>query len=52
MSKYNTEFKMKLVKEYHEGKKTIRVLINAYGSKGYNGLKVSRRNNSYYWTLI
>ena len=62
MAKYSTEFKYKLVKEYLESKisynelakkysirdkKTIRVWVNAYESQGYDGLKVSRRNNSY-----
>ncbi len=62
MAKYNTEFKMKLVKEYLEDKisynelakkynirdkHTIRTWVNAYQSQGYDGLKVSRKNNSY-----
>ncbi|WP_073997088.1 helix-turn-helix domain-containing protein [Anaerococcus urinomassiliensis] len=62
MTKYSTEFKMKLVKEYLEGKigyrelakkynipdkHTIRTWVNAYQSQGYDGLKVSRKNNSY-----
>ena len=62
MTKYSTEFKYKLVKEYLESKisynelakkysirdkKTIRVWVNAYESQGYDGLKVSRTNNSY-----
>lgn len=62
MAKYSTEFKYKLVKEYLESKisynelakkysirdkKTIRVWVNDYESQGYDGLKVSRRNNSY-----
>ena len=62
MTKYSTEFKMKLVKEYLEGKigyrelakkynipdkHTIRTWVNAYQSQGYDGLKASRKNNSY-----
>lgn len=62
MAKYNTEFKIKLVNEYLEGnisynelakkysikdKYTIRMWVNAYESQGYDGLKVSRKNNSY-----
>ncbi len=62
MAKYNTEFKIKIVKEYLEGqisykelakkysisdKSTIRMWVNTYQSQGYDGLKVSRKNNSY-----
>ena len=62
MSKYNTEFKMKVVKEYLEGnvsykdlakkysipdKSNIRRWVNVYESQGYDGLKVSRTNNNY-----
>ena len=62
MAKYNTEFKMKVVKEYLEGnvsykdlakkysipdKSNIRRWVNAYESQGYDGLKVSRTNNNY-----
>ena len=62
MAKYSTEFKMRVVREYLESKKsynelakkfnirdkkTIRVWVNAYESKGYDGLKVSRKNNNY-----
>ena len=62
MAKYSTEFKMKLVKEYLEGKIGYRELakkynipnkcaiqtwVSAYKSQGYDGLKVSRRNNNY-----
>ena len=62
MSKYNTEFKMKVVKEYLEGnvsykdlakkysipdKSNIRRWVNVYESQGYGGLKVSRTNNNY-----
>ena len=62
MAKYSTEFKIKLVKEYLEGKIGYRELakkynipnkcaiqtwVSAYKSQGYDGLKVSRRNNNY-----
>ena len=62
MTKYNTEFKMKVVKEYLEGnvsykdlakkysipdKSNVRRWVNAYESQGYDGLKVSRTNNNY-----
>ena len=62
MAKYNTEFKMKVVKEYLEGnisykelskkysipdKHIVRTWVNAYESQGYDGLKVSRTNNNY-----
>ena len=62
MTKYNTEFKMEVVKEYLEGKvsykdlakkysipnhSTVRKWVNAYESQGYDGLKVSRNNNNY-----
>ena len=62
MAKYSTEFKMKLVKEYLEGKigyrelakkynipnkRAIQTWVSAYKTQGYDGLKVSRRNNSY-----
>ena len=62
MTKYNTEFKMKVVKEYLEGsisykdlakkysipdKSTVRKWVNVYESQGYDGLKVSRSNNNY-----
>ena len=62
MAKYNTEFKMKVVKEYLEGNigykelakkysipdhSTVRIWVNAYESQGYDGLKVSRTNNNY-----
>ena len=62
MAKYNTEFKMKVVKEYLEGnisykelskkysipdKHIVRTWVNAYESQGYDGLKVSRKNSSY-----
>ena len=62
MTKYKTEFKIKVVKEYLEGNigykglakkysipdhSTVRNWINAYESRGYEGLKVSRKSNSY-----
>ena len=62
MAKYKTEFKMKVVKEYLEGNigykelakkysipdhSTVRTWVNTYESQGYEGLKVSRKNNSY-----
>ena len=61
MSKYSTEFKMKIVKEYLEGntsysylsnkycipKKCIWTWTNAYKSEGYEGLKVKRKNTQY-----
>ncbi|MEQ3346464.1 transposase [Peptoniphilus senegalensis] len=62
MTKYKTEFKLKVVKEYLEenigykelAKKysipdhsTLRTWVNAYESQGYDGLKVSRKKNSY-----
>lgn len=62
MTKYNTEFKIKVVKEYLEGnvsykdlakkysipdKSNVRRWVNAYESQGYDGLKVSRTNNNY-----
>ena len=62
MAKYNLKFKMKVVKEYLEGNigykglakkysipdhSTVRTWVNAYESQGYEGLKVSRKNNSY-----
>ena len=62
MAKYKTEFKIKVVKEYLEGNigykglakkysipdhSTVRTWVNAYESQGYEGLKVSRKNNSY-----
>ena len=62
MTKYNTEFKMKVVKEYLEGqigykelskkyniqdKSTVRTWVNAYENQGYEGIKISRRNNNY-----
>ena len=62
MAKYSTEFKMKLVKEYLEGKigyrelakkynipnkRAIQTWVSAYKTQGYDGLKVSRRNNNY-----
>ena len=62
MTKYKTEFKIKVVKEYLEGNigykdlakkysipdnSTVRRWVNAYESQGYDGLKVSRSNNNY-----
>lgn len=62
MAKYKTEFKIKVVKEYLEGNigykelakkysipdhSTARRWVNAYEFQGYDGLKVSRKNNSY-----
>ena len=62
MAKYSTEFKMKVVKEYLESKNSYKSLsekyklphqeivkrwVNAYKSQGYDGIKVSRRNNKY-----
>ncbi|WP_399524090.1 transposase, partial [uncultured Helcococcus sp.] len=61
-AKYSTEFKIKVVRAYlnNEGgygslaKKygisneiIVRRWVNAYNSQGYEGLKVSRKNNSY-----
>ena len=62
MAKYNTEFKMKLVKEYLEGKIgykelakkynipnkcAIQTWVSAYKAHGYEGLKVKRKNTQY-----
>ena len=62
MTKYNTEFKMEVVKEYLEGnisykdlskkysipdKSTARRWVDAYETQAYDGLKVSRSNNNY-----
>ena len=62
MAKYKTEFKVKVVKEYLEGnisykdlakkysipdKHIVRTWVNTYESQGYEGLKVSRKNNNY-----
>ena len=62
MTKYKTEFKIKVVREYLEGNigykglakkysipdnSTVRRWVNAYESQGYDGLKVSRSNNNY-----
>ena len=62
MTKYKTEFKIKVVEEYLEGNigykglakkysipdhSTVRNWVNAYESRGYEGLKVSRKSNSY-----
>ena len=63
MSKYNLEFKRKVVKEYLEGnigylslakkydinlESVIKRWVNAYKTQGYEGLEVKRKNNSYY----
>ena len=62
MAKYQTEFKIKVVKEYLEedigykeltkkysipSKHTVRTWVNAYESQGYDGLKASRKKNNY-----
>ena len=62
MAKYNTEFKMKVVKEYLEGnigynklakkysipnKCVIQRWVSSFKTQGYDGIKVSRRNNNY-----
>ncbi len=62
MTKYKTEFKEKVVKEYLKGnvsykdlakkysipdKSTVRRWVNAYESQGYDGLEVKRKNNKY-----
>ena len=62
MAKYSTEFKIKVVNAYlnNEGsygclskkygvsdRTIIRRWVNAYNSQGYEGLKVSRKNNNY-----
>ena len=62
MSKYSTELKMKVVKAYlnNEGgcgflakkygisnESIVRRWINAFNSQGYEGIKVSRKNNNY-----
>ena len=62
MSKYSTEFKMRVVKEYLEenssynyitnkysipNKSSIISWVNAYKSQGYEGLKVKRENTKY-----
>lgn len=62
IKKYTKEFKMKVVKVYlnNEGeyrylakkygvsdKKIVKVWVNTYKSLGYEGLKVSRKNNNY-----
>lgn len=62
MSKYNLEFKLKVVKEYLEGnigylslaekyniksESEIRRWVNAYKTQGYEGLEVKRKNNKY-----
>ena len=62
MTKYNTEFKMEVVKEYLEenisypqisnkycipSETIIIKWVNAYKSQGYDGLKVKRQNTQY-----
>lgn len=62
MTKYSTEFKMKVVKEYLESnisykslsekyklshQETVKRWVNAYKSQGYEGLKVKRKNTQY-----
>ena len=62
MTKYSTELKIKVVKAYlnNEGgckflaekygisdKSIVRRWINAFNAQGYEGLKVSRKNNNY-----
>ncbi|MFR7349119.1 transposase [Peptoniphilus sp.] len=62
MTKYKTEFKEKVVKEYLKGnvsykdlakkysipdKSTVRRWVNAYESQGYDGLEVKRKNKKY-----
>ena len=62
MAKYSTEFKYKLVKRYLEGNESyeslaksfnipdkyqIRVWVNAYQTLGYDGLKRSRKKQTY-----
>lgn len=62
MTKYNLEFKLKVVKEYLEGnigyisltkkyniksEAVIRRWVNAYKTQGYEGLEVKRKNNKY-----
>ena len=62
MTKYSTEFKIKVVEAYlnNEGgygflakkygvsnKELIRRWVNSYNTQGYEGIKLSRKNNSY-----
>ena len=62
MTKYNLEFKLKVVKEYLEGnigylslakkyniksESVIRRWVNAYKTQDYEGLEVKRKNNKY-----
>ena len=62
MTKYNTEFKLKVVKEYLEenigypalakkynitSEAEVRRWVNAYKTQGYEGLEVKRKNNNY-----
>ena len=62
MSKYNLEFKLKVVKEYLQGnigytslakkysiksETVIKRWVNAYKTQGYEGLEIKRKNNKY-----
>ena len=62
MTKYKTEFKVNIVKEYLGGnigykelakkysipdKYIVRTWVNAYKTQGYEGLEVKRKNNKY-----
>ena len=62
MTKYNLEFKLKVVKEYLEGnigylslakkysiksETVIKRWVNAYKTQGYEGLEIKRKNNKY-----
>ncbi|MDU4018531.1 MAG: helix-turn-helix domain-containing protein [Finegoldia magna] len=62
MSKYSTEFKTKVVKEYLESNTSYKTLsnkycipsesiirkwVNAYKSQGYEGIKVKRKNTQH-----
>ena len=62
MTKYNLEFKLKVVKEYLEGnigylslakkyniksESVIRRWLNTYKTQDYEGLEVKRKNNKY-----
>lgn len=64
MKKYSTEFKLKVVNEYLEGKigytklarkynipdtKTIRVWVNAYQTMGYEGIAEKTEIKTYSW---
>ncbi|WP_027348472.1 transposase, partial [Helcococcus sueciensis] len=62
MTKYSTEFKIKVVKSYLNneggyetlakkydinGASIIERWVNSYKTQGYEGLKISRKNNNY-----